>query len=631
MKYPWEIADQLVSIPSKIINDQYLQYADFLIVPEVEAKKNNDFTNLRTIIDKGYQAALPKIDSIKKRVEDEIKKSLHNNLIYFNNLKLEESPSSREKELLQKFTEKDLVSNEELLYELYKLYKKGGIKDLHLEIDTAGGANVISLVEEENPLVKDIVFSGNSPELKSQLVHTLSGLKGKPYCSKSLFNALLDVTRFYRKIGYSLAQIEDVEFDGEKRVLSVKISEGIISDIFVVGTKRTNHQVITREFPVETGEIFRYAKAAEGLRNLQSTGLFEAVEISIVQKGSKNILNIIIEEEYSKILRFGIRIDNEYLTQASIDFRNENFYGTGTEVGTNLTLGVKNRSYILEHKANRVFDTYFTYKLRGFYSMRDINVYADDSSKANIDRNKSAEYTESHTGISLGIGTQVERLGNFIVEGKFQQDRIKNILNFNEGYLIKLAALRFVMSIDSRNKYPYPTRGFLAETYYETAQKVLGGDITYTKFALDYSSYISINKFHTIIPHFMLGFADETLPLSQQFSLGGQSSFFGFRDYEYRGRQIFLSSLEYRLMFPVKIYFDTYISFRYDLGSTWKEQEQIRFRDLKHGAGATISLDTPIGPADFSIGKSFTFENKPQERYVNWGDTYFYFTIGYYY
>lgn len=129
----------------------------------------------------------------------------------------------------------------------------------------------------------------------------------------------------------------------------------------------------------------------------------------------------------------------------------------------------------------------------------------------------------------------------------------------------------------------------------------------------------------------MLGFADKTLPLSQQFSLGGQNSFFGMREFEYRGRQIYLSSLEVRYQLPFKIFFDTYVRMRYDLGSVWKEREQIRLKNLLHGIGATLSFKTPIGPADFSIGKSFYFANTLPKNKLVLGPVYFYFTIGYYY
>jgi NTE family protein len=89
--------------------------------------------------------------------------------------------------------------------------------------------------------------------------------------------------------------------------------------------------------------------------------------------------------------------------------------------------------------------------------------------------------------------------------------------------------------------------------------------------------------------------------------------------------------MEYRYKLPFKIYFDTYLKFKYNLGSVWENQEQIKFKHLKHGIGLTISLDTPIGPADFSIGKSFIFKNTLPKNIISSTKPYFYFTIGYYY
>jgi len=135
-------------------------------------------------------------------------------------------------------------------------------------------------------------------------------------------------------------------------------------------------------------------------------------------------------------------------------------------------------------------------------------------------------------------------------------------------------------------------------------------------------------KSHVIVPRIQLGFADPTLPLSEQFTLGGQYSFFGMHENEFRGRQLFLVSFMYQYKLPLQMFVDTYLSFRYDLGSTWEVQEQIRYKDLKHGIGGTISFDTPIGPADFSIGRSFLLRQVSGGSTATWGDILFYFSIG---
>ena len=91
-----------------------------------------------------------------------------------------------------------------------------------------------------------------------------------------------------------------------------------------------------------------------------------------------------------------------------------------------------------------------------------------------------------------------------------------------------ISSLRFSLSIDSQNEYPYPTVGFLVKGYYETAQTALGGDISYTKFYLDYKNIITYRSINTLSIRAVIGTGDRTLPLSQQFSFGGQNSFLDY-------------------------------------------------------------------------------------------------------
>ena len=55
------------------------------------------------------------------------------------------------------------------------------------------------------------------------------------------------------------------------------------------------------------------------------------------------------------------------------------------------------------------------------------------------------------------------------------------------------------------------------------------------------------------------------------------------------------------------------------LGSIWDFQEQIRFKDLRHGIGGSISFDTPIGPAEFAVGRSFLLRNDIPNNPISWG------------
>ncbi|MDZ7764534.1 MAG: BamA/TamA family outer membrane protein [Melioribacteraceae bacterium] len=216
-----------------------------------------------------------------------------------------------------------------------------------------------------------------------------------------------------------------------------------------------------------------------GLINLRSTNLFESVELKIEQSGSHNILIVEVIERPSLLLRFRLRIDTEYFTQASLDIREENLFGTGTELGAIFTGGIRNQLLAFQLRSNRIFDTFLTYNIRGFYDARDIRTYIDDSASTErkFIRSKSGEYSESHFGGSIGIGAQLEKIGNLMIEGRYQQDKIRGLETFpaTDEYSTNISSLRFALSIDSQNKYPFPTTGVAFNGYYETAQRALGG------------------------------------------------------------------------------------------------------------------------------------------------------------
>jgi len=635
LKYPWEIADQVVSIPIEIITKQQIKNTDVLIEPKIGSKKNSDFSNLSQTIEKGYIATLKHINTIKTQLKEMFETVQPGKTVFYKNLKLSEHPTETEKTVYYKLATQDSVSNKDILYELYKLYNSGLYKNISAKIKVSPKKTILKIDDEKNPVVKKINLSGNFVIDSKILLPIINNLVNQPYNPKNLLTALLEILRLYRNKGYSLAQINSVKLVKQGSEINIFLSEGIISEIKVKGNVKTNKTVILREFPISKGDYFKLNEISEGVKNLTSTNLFDNIELILKRKSNRNILIIQVSEKISTVLRFGLRIDNENFTQASVDLRNENLFGTGTELGTSFSGGLRNRSYSIEHLAHRIFNTYLTYKISGYYKLNDVNVYKDDNqpNERKISRSEIGEYRQIFYGASLGVGAQVEKFGNIIIEGRYQTDEIKSKIFYSgfSPYKLNIASLTFKLSIDSQNKYPFPTKGVLLNAYYETAQTSFGGDIGFTKFYAHYKNYFTFNKNHTISFGGTLGFADRTLPLSEQFSLGGQNSFFGYRDYEYRGRQILNASIEYRYHLPFKLFFDSYFKFRYNIGSIWAEQEQIRFKDLKHGIGATLSFDTPIGPANFSIGRSFFFKNTLAKNIIVRGPFYFYFTIGYYY
>jgi NTE family protein len=462
----------------------------------------------------------------------------------------------------------------------------------------------------------------------------LSDLLNKPYNAKKLSEAIIEVLKTYRKEGYSLAELDSTSFDEHNGRVFLRFNEGIISDIKIEGNTNTSPSIITREFPLQVGDYFYYNDVERGLTNLRSTNLFEDIDLTVKKVNGKNIVILKVVEKISSLIRFGFRTDNEKKAQISIDLRDENLFGSGTEIGFLFYGGTRNLAYILEHKSNRIFNTYLTYKINVYYKSDDYYDYKDDPTKTGNSFSSiiTGEYRQINYGGSLSLGSQVERFGNLIVTGKYQIEETKDTQNNPvDPSKIKVVSIKISSTIDTQDKYPYPEKGIYFSGSYETAQTVLGGEIGFLNIGFDYKNYFSFNGGHTFSPRLMMGFADKTLPFNEQYSLGGQYSFFGMRENELRGRQIFLASMEYRYKFPFNIFFNTYFKLRYDLGSVWAYQDDIRFKDLRHGIGTSLSFDTPIGPADFAIGRSFLFKKSLPGDPLSWGDLLFYFSIGYYF
>ena len=628
LKYPWQIADQIVSIPMELLTRYEKGKADFVIEPHLGTRSNTDFSNPRKLYEEGFLSAQKIIPSLKEKFFKIFKEKLSEDST-IKNLVLPEHPNKFEKKVYKNIEPAPDTTVADVLIALYKSCDLNECKNFSVKIIRSNRKNILHLNLKLNPLITRISVSGADANNYTTVYKILRRLEGRRFSAEKVFNSLLRVLRFYRRKGLSLADVESVKF--QQGLLSLKLNEGTLDSIQIKGNKHTNLDVITREIPIEAGKPFNINSLKKGLRNLQATNLFNEVEAELKFVKNKRIIVFKLREKIPGVLRFGLRIDNENYTQLLMDLRNENLFGTGTQVGLIFTLGSRRRGLTLEHKANRIFNTYFTYKFKIYRQFQDVYTYTNDVqvSDRKFSRSQKGEYRQIFTGVSLGFGTQTGKFGNLIAEFRYEQNEIKNKIAYTGNtYKLNIAAIKVNLNIDSQNRYPYPTEGFLINAYYETAQTALGSNVGYSKFSLDYRNYFSPVKWGTISTRLRFGASDPTLPLSQQFSLGGQDSFFGMRDFEYRGRQIFIGSLGCRAKVPFKLFFDTYLKIRYDIGSIWAQKEEIRLKDLRHGIGATLSFDTPIGPADFSVGKSFIFKNTFKKNIISWGPYYIYFAIG---
>ncbi|MEX1137904.1 MAG: patatin-like phospholipase family protein [Bacteroidota bacterium] len=631
---PWEVADQIIGIAMQLANKEQLKAADYVIRPNIGNHLSSDFSDLDFLIAEGKAATAAVIGN----VQGQLRHNSDSNETVFRLARFEYDSAIIDEPWAERIAELGTrqVRESSVRQFLNDLYETGAFEHVMMQVKEYSDTAVFTVEARPNPVLNRVEIRGNAVVSSDTLRSSFDWLLGKKLNAHASQQAMEQLLEIYRNGGYSLARIQSASLDPSSGVATITVNEGIVHRRTIIGTKKTKDYVIWRELPWNEGEVFQVSKVAEGLNNLYSTNLFEQISIKTERSGGTNAEQVVvlnIRERYTDLIRLGMTIDNERNVQPSIDLRDENFLGIGSELGLRFFGGLRNRYYLGEFKANRIFNSYLTFNLKGYYDLRDVNVFSDENlqSETRWNRVRSGEYRDVRQGASMAFGTQLERLGLFTVEGRHERQRIWNIfgqpLDTTREYTV--SSLKIGTRIDSRDEFPYPRDGVVMDFWYESGIVSEHEKVGFTKMLFSYEWFKTLFPNQTIRPKILFGFGDETVPITEQFRLGGHESFFGYREDNARGRQLFMLSLQYRFQLPVNVLFDTYVIARYDLGHIWEKAEQIRIKDLRHGVGLTLALDTPIGPAEFSIARAFFIRKDLFESPLSYGPFATYFKIGY--
>lgn len=634
---PWEVADQIITIMQQRWNRDQLELADIVITPPIDDYLGTDFGNMPLFIEEGRNSTQNAIAGIRKTIDDYYRSFVGEDSIVYTNPSLTFADGFFTDEcagIVSNGIETDSLLRSDLVRMLNNVYETGWYRDVYAEVEPVDAHTPITIHTLPNPVLRRIEFSGNDNVSDDTLSYAFRELIDKPVNHRAMREALENILLHYRSEGYSLARILKTDFDEDSGVLTILIDEGIVEAIEYQGNRKTRGYVIRREFPVKTGDVFRVDDAMRGIRNITGTGLFNQVLLTAIrdaEEGHKLIVNV--DERHSELVRLSMRIDEVHHFQPMIELRNQNLWGHGMESGISIGGGLQNRIVMADYVAHRIFDSYFNSQIIGFYRFDDIPVYRDDpdASASGNKRIQEGEYRQRKWGMNLSIGTQLERLGNLSVQLRLENHEIDER---EPGAFTPdrygLVAGRFMSMFDTFDGFPYPREGVGMRAYYESAFSLLGSEVSYSKFYISYESYSTFYDRHTFRPRIIFGFGDETLPLTEQFSFGGKDRFYGLREFDSRGRQIFLLNFEYRLKLPFRILADTYLHARYDFGASWATQQDIHLNDLMHGIGIGLGFDTAIfGPIEIAIGRAYQSRGERIGVTAPSGPIQTYFSIGY--
>jgi len=466
----------------------------------------------------------------------------------------------------------------------------------------AEGMRLIFRVQEKM-VIKDIVFEGNTVFTKQQLLAVMETKPGTVLNDNTLNRDLAAIEKKYIDAGYSLARVlgkpEPNEAAGS---LTIRIAEGEIGAIRVVGTRKTKPYVILREIKTKPGDIYDRNRIQRDLERLANTDLFTENITASPEAGALGKVNLIIsvEEKKTGIASVGLAYSSVQKVVGFADVAEANLGGTAQRVSVRGEFGGRN-SYELGY-----FNPWFAAN----HTSLGVNLYNKVILREAFGGTRSLLYDEKRIGGNLTMSRPLT--DNTRLYGTLRVDEVST---GDTGELAPTVLLRRPASVrsigttlisDTRNFIAEPSRGGFNSASVEVAGLI--GGARFTKLGGDLRRYWAVSRPagrpRVVALRLMGGVIAGSPPALEQFLMGGGETLRGYRNDRFPGVNMTLMNLEYRIPLGSKL---SGVLFA-DGGDAWGGDFAKDFGDTKFkfhlGYGVGVRIGTPIGQIRLDFGIS---------------------------
>jgi NTE family protein len=603
---PWEVADQVTTIMMQNQYEKQIILADIVVKPDLEDVGGTDFDKIDIMISAGEAAVDSVVDQIKAALRKK-RSPLDTIAINYNDFSLVTSDHDGITVPLKLNAGKtDFITMSQIEEDVELLLQKGNYRRVSVLYDDS----VLTYSAEKVEQISNIIIQGNSLFPDSILYKKISEADSNLQTYDDVYNVLMILREFYHRHGFVLMKYNNIEFNNNQ--MFVQIDEGQLDKIAIEGNMQTSKLVILRDFPLKEGAAYNANQVILGIENIYNTQLFDKVSVNIKREGADRILVIKVKEKMYSVLRLGGKVGTERGIQGYYDLGNDNLFGTGSILSLAGRYGELDRRVGLNYRTDRIFETYLTFSIQGYYDWK-INPYYRDLQEV-------GEYQEDRFGFKVLLGQQLRKLGQVSAELRIENAKAKKFSGeFDNPQNSELRTLTIRSITDKRDRIAFTTRGIYNVWYWEAGnQKIFEGQEKFTKALVNLEGYYTYGNIHTFHIKGVIGVGDKTLPFTEFFRIGGPKSFIGFHQYELIGRQVIFGNLEYRIKSPVDIFTDTYLGIKYDIGGIWETPDLVlTSEDFFSAYGVWLGIDTVLGPLQLSYGKS------------SFKSGIFYFSLGY--
>ncbi len=279
----------------------------------------------------------------------------------------ENNPEGRELELAvydsMSIKPGSIVDNRILNQDLNAIYASGWFSGVKIKSQDGplGVRLIVNVVP--NPILKKVELKPSNSVISNEYVDELfSNFYGTTLNLNELQNKIEIIKKRYESEGYSLARINGPERISENGIVTLNVSEGIVSDIklrfpgpdaqsIVDGQPRkgkTKDWVVKRELKTQPGTIFNRKILEADISRLYATSLFDDVKVSLGQDNSNPgqvIIFLDLTEQRTGSLTGGIGYSNGSGIFATLGLQETNALGRAWSTNINLNFGEYSTTY----------------------------------------------------------------------------------------------------------------------------------------------------------------------------------------------------------------------------------------------------------------------------------------------
>ena len=590
---PWEIIDQVISISILKAAKAQSVAADVFIVPDIGDHASTSFSHIDELIQRGYENTTSQIALIRTLLLDrEPAPSAQGERVAEVQI---EGCSAEDRQRLEpalKVKQGRLMTNELIQQDLSMLYGQGQYADVKADIGGSVQNRQVRYQVTTNRILSKIALEGVSALKTEELKAGFDTAIGRPIDFQYLREQGNRLLNAYYIRGFSLARFDRFTVNLDTGDAHLTVNEGQVSAVRVIGNHQTREWAILREFRLKKGDLFDARLADEGVNRIYSSGLFETVTLKMETEGGNAVVVLSVKERPSVIVQVGVRYDREHGSEGALSLTQANLFGTGSSVSGRVLYGPRRFWTSVDFGADRVFKTYLSYRLTGYRRQDDRFVYNN--------QNRIDDLRETRTGVRATIGQQLARFGAVSLTARVEGITENSLAASGVTRRSDIRSLILRSQVDNIDRHPFPMNGHLSEAWLELAGAVLGGHQGYLRGYTSLEWFRTFARHLTLRPRFVFGLGEGKAPFSEQFSLGGMDSFYGYQVDQFRGTYLLQSSLTVRVRLFTRLFAET----RYDYGGVWRRRKEFRWDDMRHGVGGGLGIDTPAGPIQIHYGSA---------------------------